>query len=183
MVLSTLQTISIMVGIIYYLGILRNTQKTRELTLKAQEQVLETRKLQLFIQQYQKVTSVEFQKISNELLEWEWDSFDDFSEKYVSDPKVFAEWVIYMLNHDSRGILLKEGFVDSHMLYLMDQGGMGPTKQWVLFKPIVEELRNQWNNQLLFTGYEYYVDEMMKIRKKEGLSSKWSPNLNKFIEE
>ena len=150
--LSTLQTIGLLVGIVYYLTIMRNAQKTRELTLKSQEQVLETRKLQLFMQQYQRVTSVEFQTISNELLEWEWDSFDDFSEKYASDPEAFAEWVIYMLHHDSRGILLKEGFIDIHMLYLMDQGGMGPTKQWVLFEPLVEELRKQWNNPLLFTA-------------------------------
>jgi hypothetical protein len=52
MVLSTIQTVGILVGIIYYLTIMRNTQKTRELTLKAQEQALETRQAQLFMQWY-----------------------------------------------------------------------------------------------------------------------------------
>jgi uncharacterized protein HemX len=54
MILSTLQTIALIVGIVYYLIIMRNTQKTRELslraqelTLKAQEQAKETRQAQL----------------------------------------------------------------------------------------------------------------------------------------
>ena len=57
MVLSTIQTIALVVGIVYYLTIMRNAQKTRELTLqsqeltrKAQEQSLETREAQLFMQ-------------------------------------------------------------------------------------------------------------------------------------
>ncbi len=50
LVLQILQTAGILVGIIYYITIMRNTQKTRELslraqelTLKAQEQAKETR--------------------------------------------------------------------------------------------------------------------------------------------
>ena len=35
MVLSTLQTIALIVGIAYYLTIMRNSQRTRELSLKA----------------------------------------------------------------------------------------------------------------------------------------------------
>ena len=37
MVLSTLQTIALIVGIAYYLIIMRNSQRTRELTLQSQE--------------------------------------------------------------------------------------------------------------------------------------------------
>ena len=37
MVLSTIQTASLVVGIVYYLTIMRNTQKTNEQSLKAQE--------------------------------------------------------------------------------------------------------------------------------------------------
>ena len=50
MVLSTLQTVGLLVGIFYYVTTMRNAQKTRELTLesqelsqKAQEQSLETK--------------------------------------------------------------------------------------------------------------------------------------------
>jgi uncharacterized membrane-anchored protein YhcB (DUF1043 family) len=57
MVLSTLQTIALVVGIAYYLFIMRNSQRNQELTLKAQEQALETRQTQLFMQIYQDMSS------------------------------------------------------------------------------------------------------------------------------
>jgi uncharacterized membrane-anchored protein YhcB (DUF1043 family) len=43
MVLSTLQTIALIVGIAYYLIIMRNSQRNQALALRAQEQALETR--------------------------------------------------------------------------------------------------------------------------------------------
>lgn len=56
MVLSTIQTVSLVVGVIYYITIMRNSQRTRELTLesqelarKAQEHALETRQAQMFM--------------------------------------------------------------------------------------------------------------------------------------
>jgi len=49
-ILQILQTIGILVGIVYYITIMRNTQRTRELSLNAQEQALETRQAQMFLQ-------------------------------------------------------------------------------------------------------------------------------------
>ena len=43
MVLSTLQTTGLLVGIFYYIVTLNNQQKNQELTLIAQAQALETR--------------------------------------------------------------------------------------------------------------------------------------------
>jgi len=70
MVLSTLQTLSIMVGIFYYVTTLRNAQKTRELTLesqeltrKAQEQAAETRQIQLFMQLFDRWGDPDFAKL------------------------------------------------------------------------------------------------------------------------
>ena len=61
MVLSTLQTAGILVGIVYYISIMRNQQRTRDLTLKAQEQTLRTRESQLFMNIYnQSMANPEF---------------------------------------------------------------------------------------------------------------------------
>jgi hypothetical protein len=49
----------------------RNSQRNRELTLKAQEQALETRQTQLFMQIYQDMSSPEHYIRSNELLAME----------------------------------------------------------------------------------------------------------------
>ena len=61
MVLSTIQTIALVVGIIYYITIMRNQQKTRELTLKSQEQTLETRQTNILMNLYTYQGSTEFQ--------------------------------------------------------------------------------------------------------------------------
>ena len=59
MVMSTIQTVSLVVGIIYYITIMRSQQRTREFALNAQEQALETRQTQIFMQIYQQLNSEE----------------------------------------------------------------------------------------------------------------------------
>jgi uncharacterized membrane-anchored protein YhcB (DUF1043 family) len=70
--LQIIQTVSLVVGIIYYLIIMRNSQKTRELALNAQEQALETRQTQLFMDVYKSHTTKEHQADVSELL-FSWD--------------------------------------------------------------------------------------------------------------
>jgi len=59
-ILQIVQTVALVVGIIYYLTIMRNQQRTRELTLKAQEHATETRQAQLFMQIYDKWSDPDF---------------------------------------------------------------------------------------------------------------------------
>ena len=60
MALSTLQTIGLLVGIAYYLIIMRNSQRNQELALKAQEHALETRETQLFMNIFNTYSSGDF---------------------------------------------------------------------------------------------------------------------------
>jgi uncharacterized protein HemX len=64
--IQIVQTLALLVGIVYYITIMRNTQKTRELslraqelTLKAQEQAKETRQAGLLMQIYEAYRSTE----------------------------------------------------------------------------------------------------------------------------
>ena len=61
MVLSTLQKVGLLIGIVYYLIIMRNSQRNQQIQL-------ETRKVQLFMQIYQQITSEETLKASMELM-------------------------------------------------------------------------------------------------------------------
>ena len=60
----------VIAGFSYYVLTVRNAQRTRDLTLKAQEQAVETRQLQLFMQLYEKTLAKEnwaaYQEILNE---------------------------------------------------------------------------------------------------------------------
>ena len=74
MVLSTLQTAGILVGISYYLVIMRNSQRNQQIQL-------ETRQAQLFMQVYSQWTGG-IHKHWAEISGWEWDDYDDYLQKY-----------------------------------------------------------------------------------------------------
>ena len=117
MVLSTLQTAGLLVGIFYYVTTMRNAQKTRELTLesqelsqKAQEQSLETRQAQLFMYMYDRWNDPEFLTHWNEIFSWEWTDYDDF-ENFRSDANrvSFSSVAIFF---EGVGVLVKRKLVD-----------------------------------------------------------------------
>ena len=68
MVLSTPQTLSLGVGVIYYIMTLQNTRKNQQLTL-------ETRQAQLFMTIYSRFYTNEFWENTSDLGKWEWDSY------------------------------------------------------------------------------------------------------------
>jgi len=80
MVLSTLQTLGILVGIFYYVMTLRNQRKNQEislrkqeLTLKAQEQALETRQAQLFMNIYdRRLNNPHFDEVNHRIQGLRW---------------------------------------------------------------------------------------------------------------
>jgi len=121
MVLSTLQTVGLFVGIVYYLIIMRNSQRTRELTLqsqeltrKAQEQALETRQAQLFMYMYDHWSDPEFINHWDEIQRWEWTDYDDFSERYGSEvnPERYISFSTIARFFEGVGVLVKRKLVD-----------------------------------------------------------------------
>jgi len=96
LVLSTLQTVSLIVGVLYYLYIIRNSQKTRELALKAQEQTLETRQAQFYMQYVGPTLDLDLIKSSIDIASLqEWEDYDDWIKKYgpKSDLDAYASYV------------------------------------------------------------------------------------------
>ena len=179
----TLQTIGILltgltvsIAAIYYTFTLRYTRRNIELQL-------ETRQAQLFMQTYRETVTVELQTLAWEILEWKWTDFADFNEKFYSDPRKRGEWVSFMIHMNGIGILLKENYIDSELLYKMDQGGMAPLIWWHKFEPIIVGLREQMHNPSVMKYFEYYVDEMIRLRKLNGLPSKWSTEQGRFLNE
>jgi hypothetical protein len=183
MILSTIQTASLVVGIFYYITILRNQQKNQELTRKAQELALETRQAQLFMDQYRDTSKAETQMLAWELQSWEWADPADFMEKYWSDPSKQAKWVTFMLYMNGLGILLHENYIPAELQYMMDQDGVACLMFWFQWEPVIMELRKRRNNPNLAKYFEYYVGEMIRLRKLEGLPTKWSTTLQSLVDE
>ena len=84
MVLSTLQTAGLLVGIFYYILTLRNAQHTRELSLKAQEQAAETRKTQLLMQYTEKLSRPDIIEARVKFEKFDWVTASDFIQDFSS---------------------------------------------------------------------------------------------------
>jgi hypothetical protein len=160
MVLSTLQTLSLGVGVIYYIMTLQNTRRNQQLTL-------ETRQAQLMMQIYQELISEANLKTWNETMSWEFEDFDDFERKY-SDPDSFAKRYSVMRMFDGVGLLLRDGLLDVDKVYdLIDSAVL---QQWRKWGPIVKETRTRYPWPDAEEGFEYLYDEMMKVRRKRGIT-------------
>jgi hypothetical protein len=184
-VLQLIQTVALLVGIIYYLTIMRNQQRTRELTLesqeltrKAQEQAKETRQAQLLMQLYETYRSSEFRIIMEEIINQEWTDFDDFWEKYgsLNNPVQWSKWGSVAAYFSGIGVLLKEGLID---VKLVDELISNLAfVAWYRMEPIIKEWRKfvltrRFSEQArssifeAFSGFDYLINE---LRKREQAS-------------
>jgi hypothetical protein len=172
MVLSTLQTIALIVGIVYYLTIMRNSQKTRELTLqsqelarKAQEQALDTRQTQLFMQLYREESQKGPYGMMG-VLEWEFNDYDDFYEKFGPDsnPDAYQNYIFELYNMEGWGVLVREDYVDIRMIALLSGGAV--KNLWMKLQPIIYEERKRRNWPRFSIEFEYLYDKLIDYAEK-----------------
>ena len=157
--------IGIIASILYYTFTLRNQTKIMQ--------------AQFFMQQFLgKNTSQELQQTAFEMMHWEWTDYADFREKYVQNPRTMGQFVSFWLLWDGLGIMLKEKYIPSELLYELEQGGMAPMMYWAKFGPVIEKIRESTNNPDNFKFAEYYVMEMMKMRTMKGLPTEIMSPLN-----
>jgi hypothetical protein len=156
MVLSTLQTIALIVGIVYYIVTMRNQTKTRQ--------------AQLFMQVYQHYTDRDWLRQQQEIqhLFDNYESYDEFMEKYGPHTNMegFLTWNSRGNFYEGLGVLLQRGLIDPTMV---DDLLSGPI---VLYwerrvAPIIDELRERFNNPAAYEWVEYLYREIKQIRDKQ----------------
>ena len=157
MMLSTLQTLGILVGIFYYIMTLRNNQKNRKMEML--QRIYESR--------YDAESMIAYFQLWNR----EWDDFDDYREKYssFSNPEEFALFVSQEAMLDGLGILVQNGMVDLDSVYSMM--GRRVITFWVKFETIIKGQRHVLGGlgPDYSKSFEYLANELIKIRKKKGL--------------
>jgi len=147
MVLSTLQTAGILVGIGYYIMTLRNQQRS-------QKTAEETRKYQLLYDINQFTSDEDIGQDFYALMDMEWTDYDDFTEKYgvknnptmnMKRQKMFRRW-------NFNGLLMRDGLIDadSFVQTLADNAPI----LWNKFGGLVEEMRIRNDNPDLYIGFE-----------------------------
>ena len=151
MVLSTLQTLSIMVGIGYYILSLRNQDKERQ--------------AQLFMQLYNRFVDPEFLDHITEPWNREWDDIDYFRQKYL-DVEPRRNLNMLMNFFEAFGVLLKKGLIDGDLLY--EQIPTNAYTLWEKYEPWAMWVREEANYPQYMRPWEYLANEMKKIAVSKG---------------
>lgn len=97
----------VIAGFSYYVLTVRATQRN-------QQQALETRQAQLFMPLYAKLNDKEFMKDFGTMLTWQWDSYEDFMNKYGPFTNLEA-WSIVTAcidYYEGIGVLVKRNLID-----------------------------------------------------------------------
>ena len=160
LVLTALQTISIMIGIIYYILTLRTNQKNQQLAL-------ETRQAQLFMQVYNRWTDQEFNENYLSIINREYRHFDEWIEKYgqKNNPKGTARARTVGQYFEGIGILVKRGLIDPALVDDMMSGLV--LTWWDKVKSRVYSGRERWNAPQTLEWSEYLANEIRSIAERQ----------------
>ena len=143
-----LQTVSIMVGVIYHIMTLRNQSQTRQ--------------AQLFMQVYSQYTGGKYEQW-NEISQWEWEDFDDFNRKY-GDLESRNKWSSIGGYLEGLGVFVKEGLVPVRLVSLFITNLT--RTYWEKFGPIIEEFRVRENVPRGGSETEYLYRAIMAYTEK-----------------
>ena len=159
-VLQLLQTAGILIGIVYYITIMRNVQRNQQMTE-------ESRQLQLLIQ-FSNQRSEEDMKRGLVLMNMEWEDYDDYERKYGSDvnPDNYSKRMAMWSRFNWMGMLLRRGLIDRDVLF--ESLGPAALQHWTKFKEIISETRRRYNLHLYGVDFEYLAEEYCKFVQEKG---------------
>jgi hypothetical protein len=153
----------VIAGFTYYVLTVRNAQK-------GQRTADETRQLQT-VMQLSSMASYEGSKIYIELLNMEWNDYEDFERKYGSDTNTdnFAKRQAIWRNFDALGLALKRGLIDRELFF--EQNPYGALLIWAKFRDVIKEIRRRYNQPLLYVHFEYLTEETHRYIQERGLDA------------
>lgn len=155
MLLSTLQTLSLAVGVIYYITTLRINRRNQELTL-------ETRQASLFMQLYNRWSDPEFARYYGAARYKHAEDIFEILKKSVDpyDPEVHTPFHSLGQFFEGMGMLVRKkliniDYVDELLSYRI-------VWWWEKMRPMYERERNLMNNPELYSNTEYLYNEIVK---------------------
>jgi hypothetical protein len=163
MVLSTLQTVALVVGISYYIMVLRNQQKSHK-------HAEDTRKIQLLHEINQFATDPNLPW--KEMMDMEWDDYEDFISKYGFDnnPDHYTGMIRIWRNLNLYGLLIDEGLIDISTYVRVT--GVLISVLWKKFGAVIEEMRRVQDNPEHLIGMEILARETDSYHKSKSLKPK-----------
>ena len=163
-VLQLMQTIGILVGIVYYITIMRTGQRNQQMQL-------ETRRAQLYMQLFMRITSEGFVKKAIDLLRMEYDDVDEFMEESILGPdsSLHAKLFSMFWHIDGLGYMMSQGLIDPEMVYNFG-GGFAQVWHWRKWEPVITRFRERRGDPDFLKWFEYTANEMTRMRQEKGLA-------------
>jgi hypothetical protein len=145
-VLQIVQTVGVLVGITYYITIMRNTQRNQ--------------KTQMFMPIYNRVMDPGYRRDFSDIRVWQWEDYDDWEQKYYHNRDEWAKLMNVCRVHDMTAILLERDQID---LDLVSDVMRYPTiRLWEGLESVIREFRVQRDFHSFGEGSEYLYNEMKK---------------------
>jgi hypothetical protein len=149
MVLSTLQTAGLLVGISYYILSLRNQNRAR--------------KTQLYLQMINKFSEPDFIEALGKLNDLEWSTAEDFIEDWRTPEgrmtiRTLGNW------YEGLGVLVKENLLEMRVVALLVTGLV--IQFWDKFIPVIDEVREALEWPRFYIEAEYLYDQLKTYIKE-----------------
>ena len=156
----------VLVAAAYYILNLRVSQRNQELSLKAQQQSADTRQAQLLMQIFNMINDKEFQRDWMEMLwSWKWNDYNDYIEKYGSNPEKVAQLNHVWSTYEGIGVLLENKLIDPKMLYQIVT--WGPILTWERYGPMLKEWGRKTGEPKMYPGFEFLYEELSRMYEAE----------------
>jgi hypothetical protein len=149
MILSTLQTAGLLVGISYYILSLRNQNRAR--------------KTQLYLQMVNKFSHPDMNDAQGKFNDLEWSTAEDFIEDWRNPERrvtlgTLGAW------YEGLGVLVKENLLDIRVVALLLTGLV--IQFWEKILPVIEEVREEFGSPRFWIENEYLYDQLKKYIKE-----------------
>ena len=152
-VLQLVQTLGILVAIIYYITIMRNSQRNQ--------------KTQMFMPIYNRIMDPGYRRDFSDIRVWEWEDYDDWERKYYYDRDEWAKIMNVFRVYEMVAVLLVRDQIEADLV--SDVLSIPTIRLWEDLEPVVKEFRVRWNFHSFGEGAEYIYTE---IKKRKPSSNK-----------
>lgn len=144
----------------------RKTEKTQELALKSQQQTLETRQTQLFMQIYIRYLEPDlFSDNLRKLFKRSWKNFEDYEKKYDGNPDG-ANLDLVMTFWEGVAVLINRGIIDISLVYEIVPTNI--TALWGRFGSLIKEMRMQGYPPKLYSLVEDLSNKLAEYARLKG---------------
>ncbi len=153
MVLNTLQTAGILVGIFYYMMTLNNTRKNQRMQLEARYTQMMFNIINVFYST-EGLNHLEAHTAAN------WSSYEEWLEKYWGDPEYRKSFIWLAEQFESIGVLIKESLLDIRLAAIYSPRAI--LMWWEKYEDIIDNERKRLNARRYYDMWEHLYNELVK---------------------